>query len=285
AWTEWSAGMPVELGASWIHGHKGNPVTRLLRATGGRRLAFDYENVAGADATGYRELRRCVKGMARHPDPDTTPISALLPADPSPALRYAATTVYAQEYGSEPGELALSADEEGVGGRGGDLLLPDGYDALVARVRGDLPVRTRAVVTVVEHGDHGTVAHLADGGFARADHCAITLPIGVLKAGSVEFRPALPESRSEAIDALGSGLLDKLWLWFPHVFWPADVDVLEWSDPRDPGLWSWWVNGYKAFGLPVLVGFNGGDHARSLAGASDQAVVASAMDALRRMHT
>lgn len=283
-WTEWDGDLPVDLGASWIHGHKGNPVTRLLKATGGRRVEFDYDSVAGADPAGYRELERYVEGMDEHPRADTTPISALLPRNPSPALRYAANTVYAQEYAAEPHELAISADEEGVGGRGGDLLLPDGYAGLVAHVHGDLPVRTGAVVTAVEHSDGGTVTRLADGEPVAAEHCVVTLPIGVLKAGTVEFRPALPETKREAIGALGSGLLDKLWLWFPHVFWPADVDVLEWPDPLDPGLWSWWLNGYKAFGRPVLLGFNGGDHARALAGASDDAVVASAMDALRRMH-
>ncbi|MFE4369406.1 hypothetical protein ACFRMN_14445 [Streptomyces sp. NPDC056835] len=41
--------------------------------------------------------------------------------------------------------------------------------------------------------------------------------------------------------------------------------LIDWSDPTDPGRWSLWVNGHRAFGKPVLLGFNAGrpahDHA------------------------
>lgn len=40
----------------------------------------------------------------------------------------------------------------------------------------------------------------------------VTLPLGVLQAGDVEFKPALPKRKQEAIDALGMGLLDKVCL-------------------------------------------------------------------------
>ncbi len=107
----------------------------------------------------------------------------------------------------------------------------------------------------------------------RADRAVITVPIGVLKTGTIDFDPGLPNAEQEAIKALGAGLLDKLWLAFPKPFWDKDVDVIEWLDPDKPGLWSWWVNGYKAFGKPVLLGFNGGDHARELAEAPDDEIV------------
>ncbi|WP_017589221.1 flavin monoamine oxidase family protein [Nocardiopsis ganjiahuensis] len=284
AWTTWVDGMPAELGASWIHGHKGNPMTEVLKRSGGRALPFDYDSVAGRDRSALRELERITEDMDERPDADTTPISAVLPERPSPALRSAANMVYAQEYGAEPHQLSVTADEEGVGGRGGDLLLSDGYDRLVEQVRDGLPVRTGAVVTGVGHGADGTVVRLRGGEEVRGDRCVVTLPLGVLKSGSVAFSPALPQEKRDAVDTLGAGLLDKLWLWFPDVFWPADVDVIEWSDPEDPGLWSYWVNGHKAFGQPVLLGFNGGEHAHRVARLTDRRVVDSAVSALRRMY-
>lgn len=283
AWTTWVDGMPADLGASWIHGHKGNRMTKVLRRSEGRSLPFDYDNVAGRDPAALRELERLTKDMDDRPDADTTPISAVLPERPSPALRSAANMVYAQEYGAEPHQLSITADEEGVGGRGGDLLLPDGYDRLVEQVRDGLPVRTGAVVTGIGHDGDGTVVRLRGGEEVRGEYCVVTLPLGVLRSGAVEFGPALPQEKRDAVDTLGMGLLDKLWLWFPEVFWPTDVDVIEWSDPEEPGLWSYWVNGHKAFGQPVLLGFNGGEHAHRVAELSDRQVVESAMSALRRM--
>lgn len=284
AWTLSVEGMPTDLGPSWIHGHKGNPMAQLLRAAGGRRHHFDEENVAGRVSEGFRELERHTRKLDELGPPDSTPISAALPSDPSPALRYAANTVYAQEYGAEPHELAVTADREGVGGHGGDLLLVDGYEQLVSQVRGDLPVRTEAVVTEIRHDAEGTTTVLDTGEEIRGDHCVVTVPLGVLKAEKITFRPGLPEDKRNAVETLGMGLLDKLWLWFPEVFWDTEAHVLEWCDPQDPGLWSWWVNGYRAFGRPVLLGFNGGDHAHALATLGDEEVVDSAMDALRRMH-
>jgi monoamine oxidase len=107
----------------------------------------------------------------------------------------------------------------------------------------------------------------------------------VLQAKSITFDPPLPPAKQQAIDALGAGLMDKLWLEFPEVFWDRDADVIEYFDHTRPGRWDWWVNGHKVFGRPVLIGFNAGRPAHELAHASDQEVLASGMDALRRMHS
>jgi monoamine oxidase len=185
---------------------------------------------------------------------------------------------------AEPEHLAVSADEEGVAGKGSDFLLPDGYDRLLAHVRGSIPVRTRSVVTRIARDTGGVTLTLASGENLRADRCVVTVPIGVLKAQKIAFEPALPDRKREAIDALGSGLLDKLWLQFPSVFWDKNVDVIEWFDHTHPGRWSLWVNGYRVFGKPVLLGFNAGRPAHDHAHLTDRQVVDSGMDALRRMH-
>ncbi|WRZ25693.1 FAD-dependent oxidoreductase [Streptomyces sp. NBC_00243] len=283
-WTERLDGIPAEMGASWIHGHQGNPLTALLRETGGRSYSFDYANVVGGDENAVAELDTYLAKAEEVEDPDTTPYSALLPRKMSPALRYAVNSVLVQEYGAEPEDLAVSADEEGTAGEGSDFLLPDGYDRLLAHVRGSIPVRTGAVVTRIARNADGVTVTLDGGEILRADRCIATVPIGVLKAGKITFEPALPTRKLEAIEALGSGLLDKLWLQFPSVFWDKKADAIEWFDPTDPGRWSLWVNGYRAFGKPVLLGFNAGRPAHDHAGLTDRQVVDSAMDALRRMH-
>ncbi|MFD3925549.1 FAD-dependent oxidoreductase [Streptomyces sp. NPDC058614] len=283
-WTERLDGIPAEMGASWIHGHQGNPLTALLRETGGRSYSFDYDNVVGGDENAVAELDKYLAKAEDVEDPDTTPYSALLPRKMSPALRYAVNSVLVQEYGAEPEDLAVSADEEGTAGEGSDFLLPDGYDRLLAHVRGSIPVRTGAVVTGIARDADGVAVTLDSGEILRADRCVVTVPIGVLKAGKITFEPALPTRKREAVEALGSGLLDKLWLQFPSVFWDKKADAIEWFDPTDPGRWSLWVNGHRAFGKPVLLGFNAGRPAHDHAHLTDRQVVDSAMDALRRMH-
>ncbi|MBQ0984800.1 FAD-dependent oxidoreductase [Streptomyces sp. F63] len=284
-WTERIAGAPAEMGASWIHGAEGNPVTDLLRRSGGRAHPFDYDRVVGGDEEAQAELARRSEKLAAVTEPDTTSVGdVVLPGRPSPGLRWAADVEFTQEYAAEPGRLAVSALDEGVGGSGGDVLLPGGYDRLVAELRGGLRVRTGTTVTAVRYGADGTRVDLDGGGSVRAGHCVVTVPIGVLKARRIAFDPPLPREKQAAVDALGAGLLDKLWLAFPRVFWDRDADALQWFDRANPGLWSWWLNGHKAFGKPVLLGFNSGRHARDLAERGDREVVAGAMAALRGLH-
>ena len=44
----------------------------------------------------------------------------------------------------------------------------------------------------------------------EADQVVLTSPLGVLKAHSIEFSPALPEWKQGAIDRMGFGLLNKV---------------------------------------------------------------------------
>jgi monoamine oxidase len=284
-WTARIADVPAEMGASWIHGSQRNSMTRVLDETHGRRYPFDYNNTIGVDNAAYRELARYQDELEDVAEPDNTAISAVFPSPLPPDLEYACNAQYSQEYGADIDQIAVSADDEGAPLRGGDLLLPDGYDQLLTHIRGTMNVRTNAEVTAVAYSPNGVTLTLKSGETVTADHAVITVPIGVLKANTITFDPPLPADKQNAIKALGAGLLDKLWLEFPNVFWNPDADVIEWYDHETPGRWSMWVNGHKAFGKPVLLGFNAGKRAHEFAHLSDQDVVASAIDTLRRMHS
>lgn len=65
-----------------------------------------------------------------------------------------------------------------------------------------------------------------------ADKVVVTLPLGVLKAGSVEFDPPLPEWKTGAIERLGYGLLNKIVLVYDEPFWDIDCDMV--GVLRDP---------------------------------------------------
>ncbi|MGW7386673.1 FAD-dependent oxidoreductase [Streptomyces sp. NPDC054794] len=283
-WTRRLAGVPAEMGASWIHGSKGNAMTRVLKETGDASYTFDYDNSTGGDEHAEEELAGYEERLEDTEDPDTATVASVMPRKPSAALRTALTINYACEYAAEPDRFAVTATLEGRDLKGPDLLLPGGYNRLIDTVRDGLPVRTEGVVSGVRYDTDGVSVTLEGGETIKADQVVVTVPIGVLKAGTIHFEPALPDAKQEAITALGAGLLDKLWLEFPTIFWDLEVDVIEWYDPENPGQWPWWVNGYKVFGKPVLLGLNGGDHAHALAHASDDTVVDSAMTALHHMH-
>jgi len=53
----------------------------------------------------------------------------------------------------------------------------------------------------------------------RADAVVVTLPIGCLQEGSVEFAPPLPQWKQRAVARMGNGLINKVALVFTAPFW------------------------------------------------------------------
>lgn len=117
------------------------------------------------------------------------------------------------------------------------------------------------------------------------DAVITTLPLGVLKQGTVEFHPPLPAQKRQSIDRMGYGVLDKLYLEFDQVFWDTEetwIGLVETGLPR--GQFNIWLNVFKFTGAPILMGLNAAASAKTLADMDDDAVVARAMSLLNRAY-
>jgi monoamine oxidase len=108
------------------------------------------------------------------------------------------------------------------------------------------------------------------------------VPLGVLQNNSIRFEPPLPATKTLAIKGLGMGLLDKIILQFPSVFW--DSKQLIRNDSSNQGYWAEWYNLMPVIGRPVLMGFNAASTAKKIALLPDTAIVASALSELRRCY-
>ena len=248
-WTDHSLGFPVDLGASWIHGTRGNPLTDLAEDAAVDLHEFDY------DAADRRELDT---------DDETDEATASLERD----------------LGADLDEVSPDAAREGDELGGGDALVPAGYLALLEVLEEEVDdLRLGAPVTHVAHGPDG-VEVAGPWGRLAADAVIVTVPLGVLKAGTITFDPPLPNTTRGAIDRLGMGVLDKAVLVFDEPFWPEDVAGIRIVGTTD-GEWAEWRNLLPVTGQPALMGFNAGSTARRLEALDDNAVVASALTALR----
>src|SRR5262249_29978404 len=106
----------------------------------------------------------------------------------------------------------------------GDSIFWDGYQALAAKLADGLKIRLNCPVQRVIYDGQGpeAVRLVTAQGEVTGAAALITLPLGVLKAGSVDFSPALPDRKLEAIQRLGVGCLSKLVFTFDEVFWPKN---------------------------------------------------------------
>jgi polyamine oxidase len=51
-WTDSSLGMPIDLGAAWIHGTKGNPLVGLANQAAAATVETDWDDIVVFDARG-----------------------------------------------------------------------------------------------------------------------------------------------------------------------------------------------------------------------------------------
>lgn len=299
-------GVPLDLGASWIHGTEGNPVSAIVEdAEIETSATTDYDNARehspdGTELTdpqyaraetAFEALMAAADDAAENQAQDG-PLGDVLeaagaglglsPADELVVRHYVNTSIE-HEYAGSIDDLSTWWWYEGASYGGGDVVLPGGYVQVVDALADGLEVVTGQVVERVEIGSGGVDVVTPTDSFP-GDHVVVTLPLGVLQAGAVAFDPPLPADKVTAIGRLGMGLLDKAYLRFPEVFWDADADLIGWVSPDGDGRWGEWVNLAKVTGEPILLGFNAAHYAERVEAMTDEQVVADAMAVLRTIY-
>lgn len=291
--------LPVDLGASWIHGTKGNPLTRLADEANAARVATSYDRSLSLGPDGQaadlghnaaQALVESARAAAEDLDRDI-PLADAVQSFPGWAeadeptrrqVRHYVNGTYEQEYGADWTEASAwyidAAREYG----GEDVLFPGGIEQLASHLARGLTIRLGQPVKAIAPTAAGLSATLTDGSMIEADHAVVTLPLGVLKSGQLGMAEPLSPARQAAIDGLGMGLLNKCWLRFDRIAWDDTVDWVEWLAPRD-GYWSQWVSLGRALGAPVLLAFHAGAQARELETLDDRATEAEAHAALKSM--
>jgi hypothetical protein len=151
-----------------------------------------------------------------------------------------------------------------------------------------LDIRRETPVTVLHWHGGGVVATLRSGERIEADRAVVTIPLGLLRDGRFRLDPLPPVEQQKAIGRLGygAGVLAKIYLRFPHVFWP---EKSKWfgrlpDSPDRRGTFNTFVSHTEETGLPILLSFANGHTAvhyeREL---GDEEVKQAALASLRKM--
>ena len=172
----------TELGAAWIHGPDGNPLTPLARQAGMRTRTTDDDAAVLVGASSPADRRRAEE-----------------------------ESELAAEYGADRDVLSpdlYDADDEYPGG---DALVLNGYDRLARLLATDLDVRTGTPVTLVrdDPARSRVVVTFTNGRHLRARGVVLTVPLGVLQADGIRLDPDLDGSAPGALRRLGSGRVQK----------------------------------------------------------------------------
>lgn len=293
-YTDDSLGAPIDLGAAWILGSTKNPITELASAAGAFSVVTDWtsralygdsgpvppSDVARAEATWARLAGQLedIRGDAGEAESLQTGLAELAQRRrlSQPLMKWIVDSYVTTDYAADPAALSLRHFGEGAAFGGDDLLLPGGFRQLIRVVAEGTTVKRRQKVTSIAYTEDDVVV-TTDRDEFTADRVVVTVPLGVLKAGTVTFDPPLPAEKQQSIRRLGMGELDKVALKFDKPFWPTDVQVFGLVGDQPV---SHLLNAFVFSGAPILVGLRAGVLAQTRERLSDAATVSQLRDAL-----
>lgn len=152
------------------------------------------------------------------------------------------------------------------GGFGGaHCMIKGGYSAVVESLAEGICIHLDHVVSDISYfpKDYemnnelhkGVKVSTSNGNEFSGDAVLVTVPLGCLKAETIKFSPPLPQWKYLSIKRLGFGVLNKVVMEFPEVFWDDSIDYFgataEITDQRGRCFMFWNVK--KTVGAPVLI--------------------------------
>ena len=310
--TDESLGFSADLGAAWIHGPWGNPMTAFakkfkiktgytdfLNQSGTAILAYDQDGQPFPMAE-YTEGLQLAAGLGQHIlatklDAHSADkfasladyyhaIAPTLSLTPVQRQGFYYTTVIRAQFNdaADLPEIDWELSERYVKLPGGDLLLYEGgFGTMAHHLAEGLDIRLHERVKQIDYRHNHVAVTTANGQFS-ADAVIVTVPLGVLKAHAITFTPPLSAEKQGAIARIGYGQYEKLILQFDQFYWPPTVQRFQYaSDERQ--LFTSWLNLGAYLGQPVIGVSHSGLRATLTNQWSDAEYVQRALELLRRL--
>jgi len=210
-------GLPVDLGAHWLHSPNLNPLAGLGALSGiriGQPLETRYAAGGAWLAAGDTEaagayLDACFARIAAAREDGA--VADLFPDTASP-WHGAFRAEFTAKQGLAP-EHASILDFARYVWEGDDLPVLDGYGTLLARLAADLPIQLNTPARLIDWSGRECIRIATDRGDITARAAIFTVSTHAL-AGGMRFAPLLPVWKQEAIAALPMGHCNKLALRF-----------------------------------------------------------------------
>ena len=302
--TDHSLGVPIDLGAAWIHGDsKKNPLMKWVKELNieTRKTDWDslflYDSEEGelADATYSKFYRKFEYVLEQLYDiRETIGTSRSIAESIDKAVKGSGTTGVVRrglqwtlvsyigiEYASDFEELSHRYWDADSAFSGDDAIVQPGYAKIIDAIGKDLSIQYQNVVQRIRLDANG-VSITTDKDVFKGDRVVVTVPLGVLQDGGIVFEPALPDQKIQSMDRLAMGTMNKIALKFPRRFWPEEahrLGLLE--DTTNETVEYFPLTAYN--GEPILVGLARGRHARGWESVPKASVVEEAMADLKAM--
>ncbi|KAJ8747044.1 hypothetical protein K2173_011310 [Erythroxylum novogranatense] len=299
----------VELGAGWIAGVGGkqrNPVWELASQHGLRTCFSDYTNAryniydrsgkifpSGLAADSYKKAVDTAIEKLRHQEANHDGEILELPCSPETPIDLAIDFILHDFEMAEVEPISTYID---FGER--EFLVADerGYEYLLYKIAEDFlltsegkmvdsRLKLNKVVREIQHSRNGVTVKTEDGCVYEANYVILSASIGVLQSDLISFKPPLPKWKTEAIQKCDVMVYTKIFLKFPHKFWPCgpEKEFFIYAHERR-GYYTFWQhmeNAYPGSNILVVTLTNG--ESKRVEAQSDEKTLEEAMRVLRDM--
>ncbi|GAA5018734.1 hypothetical protein GCM10023206_32510 [Acinetobacter puyangensis] len=226
-----------DLGASWIHGIHNNPIWDIATQHNISTTVFNYdaanfyhENGKPFSAQETQTFTAAIQSIEQqlrqlpYNDQNTARDAILYILDDfdpdqsnfNTSQLKSLLLAYFEHFANDPFATSLanlSAQYEGYFS-GDEVIFPQGYQQIIEVLNQNIQIQTQTnIQSITLNSDHIQLLD-QNGQKHYASKVIVTVPLGVLKHQQVRFIPPLPENIHQAIDNIGFGSFNKVFLQF-----------------------------------------------------------------------
>eukprot|EP01060_Flectonema_neradi_P037932 TRINITY_DN779_c0_g3_i2.p1 TRINITY_DN779_c0_g3~~TRINITY_DN779_c0_g3_i2.p1 ORF type:complete len:497 (+),score=65.39 TRINITY_DN779_c0_g3_i2:77-1567(+) len=241
----------IDVGATFIHGIYGNPLTELAEKFDEPILQVDYSKMAVFDKHGqrvtkntlkttkkiYRQLRDSLMQqrdtLSKDQDLETTLLKGFkrlnltVTKEQEAGLSWHFFWEIVQDQIAKLNDLSTIEFDASTAFPGHDYILQNGMQSLTDKIAKKLNVVTGCEVNSVT--TRGSPMRLECTGRStefKSDNVIVAVPLGVMQKNNIRFSPPLPKWKRRSIHRLGCSSAMKFALRFESQFWDSDVQFI-----------------------------------------------------------
>jgi len=268
--TDYSLGVPLEVGPSWIHARRNNPVAPLLERAGLTTVKASYKTRARSARDGkpdqpanksLRELQGILASSTSTAPKTSQSIAQWLAqnswSEKSNNQKWASDVELTQDFGLDAAKVSVESYFEGREYLGGDGLVAGGLNNLTDMLARGLNIELDSPVAKVSAAGAGVQVELQSGEQVSGDLAVVAVPVALLQAQLPVITGISPQVQA-AISSLETGNLEKAALVFDDQWWLRPQKTVPVLGVTADARWTAFYDMTEVTGVPTLFGLTGG---------------------------
>jgi monoamine oxidase len=297
----------VDTGVSWIHLKNGNLLTYIFNAynfeiINDRRNAFQLWDEKVGKKIGWKKYlywREAVKIRMKSIDDyegaakDKTAANffeeyiKLKKWSPKKEriIRFLHAVMVEVDYAARLQDISYSDEyylDNFIEKKQSDGFPSGGYKELVNALSEGLNIQLSTIVERIDYFDTNVKIFTNEGVFV-CDQLVVTVPLGVLKKQSIEFRPSLSKRKINAIHSIGFGNLEKVIFTFEKPFKSKEKYHFYFGENENGLEFPLIYNCSHTAGVPTLMMFYCTEFAEEMQEKSDQEILKAAQKVVEKV--